>query len=262
METAAYISDENLVLFWPSLIGVMAIALAHLFAPRFRFLHKPDNIWVPMSAGIALAYVFMDIFPHLAKSKANFGYVGVNPIYELLARNIYLVALIGFAVYLGIVLAEMAFRKDPAAREITFREAPVFIKIEYLSLAAYNFLIGYLIAEQVTHRAEPAVLFAIAMAVHFAGLDYLARGHFPKVYDDFMRYASAAAVLAGWVSGVVVEITNASLDIWYSFLAGGIIVIAAVYELPHIHTQRQYWAFVVGAALFSLLILSIGYIGK
>ena len=261
MEPASYISDENLVLFWPSLVGVLLIAGVHLFAPRFRFMSKPDNIWVPASAGVALAYVFMDIFPHLAKSKANFGYVDDNPIYELLARNIYLVALIGFAVYLGIALAEIAFRKDPAAREITFRAAPAFVKVEYLSLAAYNFLIGYLIAEQVTHRAEPAMLFAIAMAVHFTGLDYLARGHFPKVYDDFIRYASAVAVLAGWVAGVALEITNASLDIGYSFIAGGIIVIAAVYELPHVHTQKQYWAFVVGAALFSLLIISVEYYG-
>lgn len=259
MEPATYISDENLLLFWPSLVGVMAIALVHLFVPRLRFLHKPDNIWVPMSAGVALAYVFMDIFPHLAKSKANFGYVGANPIYELLARNIYLVALIGFAVYLGIVLAEMAFRKDPTARQITFRTAPVFVQVEFLSLAAYNFLIGYLIAEQVTHRPQPAMLFGIAMAIHFVGLDHLARGHFPKLYDDAIRYLLAVAVLAGWVAGVAVEITNASLDIWYSFIAGGIIVIAAVYELPHVHTQKQYWAFIAGATLFSLLIISVEY---
>jgi hypothetical protein len=153
----------------------------------------------------------------------------------------------------------MAFRKDPAARDIRFGEAPVFIKVEYLSLSAYNFLIGYLISEQVTHRPEPAILFGIAMAIHFAGLDYLARGHFPLVYDNAMRFAFAAATLAGWAVGIAVEITNASLDIWYSFLAGGIIVIAAVYELPHVHTQKQYWAFVVGAALFSLLIISIEY---
>ncbi len=259
MDPAATVNTDNLALFWPSLVGVSAIVLVHLLAPRFHFMRKPDNVWVPASAGVALAYVFMDIFPHLAKSKAIFGYVGVNPIYELLARNIYLVALIGFTVYLGIVLAEIAYRKDPAARDVGFRQAPIYIKIEHFSLAAYNFLIGYLISEQVTHRPEPAMLFGIAMAIHFAGLDYLARGHFPVLYDNAMRYVCAAASLAGWIIGLAIEINNASLDIWYSFLAGGIIVVAAVYELPHIHSQRQYWAFVAGAGVFSLLIVWIEY---
>lgn len=262
MGSTTFAGDDDLVLFWPSAVGVAAIVSVHLLMPRFQFLRKPDNVWVPMSAGVALAYVFMDIFPHLAKSKANFGYAGANPLYELLARHIYLVALLGFAVYLGIVLAEIAFRKHPGAREVTFRTAPGAVKFEYLSLAAYSFLIAYVLAEQVTHRPEPAILFGIAMAIHFAGLDELARGHFPKLYDEFMRYVAGAAALAGWLVGVAVEVTNASLDIWYSFLAGGIIVIAAVYELPHIHTRRQYWAFVAGAAVFSALILAVGYYGK
>ena len=67
---------------------------------------------------------------------------------------------------------------------------------------------------------------------------------------------------AGWLTGVVLEISNASLELWYSFLAGGIIVVAAVYELPHIHTHRQYWAFLVGAGVFSVRVLAIELVGK
>jgi hypothetical protein len=139
------------------------------------------------------------------------------------------------------------------------RSAPVTVKIECISLAGYSFLIGYLLSEQITHRLEPPILFGLTMAIHFAGLDHLTRGHFPKLYDGALRYALAASVLVGWIAGVVLEVAGASLDLWYSFLAGGIIVIAAVYELPHVHTRKQYWAFVAGAGIFSLLILSLGY---
>lgn len=250
--------EEEVLLYWPSLAGVLLIVLVHLFAPRFHFMRKPQNVWVPMSAGVALAYVFMDIFPHLAKSKARLAYTGDNPIYELLAQNIYLVSFIGFTVYLGIVLAEIAYRKTGAGSDVTFRDAPIIVKIEILSLTGYSFLIGYILSEQVTHRAEPAMLFGAAMAIHFIGLDELARGHFPKVYDQFMRFASALAVIAGWVAGVAFEISDAALDVWFAFLAGGIIVLATVYELPHIHTQRQYWAFIGGAAVFSGLLLAMG----
>jgi len=251
--------DESIVVFWPSLVGVAAIVLVHLLSPRFHFMRKPDNVWVPASAGIALGYVFMDIFPHLAKSKAKFEYGGDNWLYEFLTQNIYLVAFIGFSVYLGIILAEQILRKNPEMGVITFRTAPAIVRVEFVSIAIYNFLIGYLLSEQVTHRPEPVILFGAAMTIHFVGLDALVRDHFPRLYDGTQRYAFAAAVFAGWVAGISLEISNASLDLWYSFLAGGIIVVAAVYELPHIHSRKQYWAFVAGAGLFSSLILLIDY---
>ena len=255
-------TEDQIVLFWPSLIGVALIVLAHLFVAHIHFMRKSDNIWVPASVGVALAYVFMDIFPHLAKSQAKLVPTGDNPVYEFLTHNIYLVGLAGFTVYLGIILSEMMFRKNAVEGEITFRSAPTVIKIEIISLTAYNFLVGYLLSEHVTHRPEPAILFGLAMATHFVGLDYLTRGNFPELYDSILRYAFAAAALAGWIAGVALEISATTLGLWYSFLAGGIIVVAAVYELPHIQSYRQYLAFVIGAGLFSMMILSINYYGK
>ena len=69
-------------------------------------------------------------------------------------------------------------------------------------------------------------------------------------------------MLAGWVAGVALEISNINLELWYSFLAGGIIAVAAVYELPHVHTRRQYWAFVIGAGVFSAMAFAIQSYGK
>ena len=66
----------TIVRFGPSLIGATFIALVHLLAPRFGFMRKPDNPWLPASAGVAIAYVFMDIFPHLAKSREKLANVG------------------------------------------------------------------------------------------------------------------------------------------------------------------------------------------
>jgi len=255
-------TEGQIVLYWPSLLGVILIVLVHLFAPHFHCMHKSNNIWVPASVGVALAYVFMDIFPHLAKSKAKLAPTGDNPVYEFLTHNIYFVGLAGFTAYLGIILLDMMFRKNSTASEITFRSAPAAIKIEFISLSAYNFLVGYLLSEQVTHRPEPALLFGLAMAAHFAGLNHLSRDHFPGLYDGILRYAFTTAVLAGWIAGVALEISNVTLELWYSFLAGGIIVVAAVYELPHIRSYRQYLGFVVGAGLFSVLILSMNYYGK
>ena len=160
-------------------------------------------------------------------------------VYGFLTHNVYLVALAVFAIYLGIILLEMTYRQNQTGSEVAFASAPVTVKAETVSLVAYNFLIGYLLAEQLTHRPEPVILFALAMAVHVAGLDSLLREHFPKLYDRAARFVFAASVYAGWFTGVVVEISDASLALWFSFLAGGIIVVATVYELPQIRSPRQ-----------------------
>ncbi len=260
MSTITDIAGNTIMLFLPSLVGATLIALTHLLTPRFHFMRTQNNPWVPASAGIALAYVFMDIFPHLAKGQEKLLHIAEGNIYGFLTHNVYLAGLAGFTIYLGIILLAMSIRQKQSTTGITFKSTPVSIKLECASLAAYSFLIGYLLSEQVTHLPEPIILFGLAMAIHFAGLNYLVRDHFPILYDQSLRYIYAASVYAGWFIGIVAEISDATLALCYSFLAGGIIVVAAVYELPHIRSPQQYGAFVAGAVVFSILILASDYI--
>ncbi len=220
-------------------------------------MRKPDNPWLPVSVGVAIAYVFIDVFPHLARSREKLSTVAETSLYGFIAHHVYLVALAGFAIYLGIILLEMKYRQNPSASEVDLASAPAALKVETASLVAYNFLIGYLLAEQLTHRPEPVILFALAMAIHIGGLDCLLREHFPTFYDQTARFVLAAGVYAGWFTGVVVEISDAALALWFSFLAGGIIVVATVYELPEIRSPRQYAFFCVGACGFSVLVLAM-----
>ena len=248
---------SDITAFWSTLIGATMIALVHLLAPRFRFKGKPDNPWLPASAGVAIAYVFMDVFPHLAKSREKLAGVADSGLYGFLAHHVYLVALAGFTIYLAITLLEINYRQGQSAPEVTFLSAPVTVKAEIIFLVGYNFLIGYLLAEQLTHRPEPVLLFALAMAVHVAGIDCLLRRNFQNLYDHMARFALAVSVYAGWLTGVVVEVADATLALFYSLLAGGIIVLAAVYELPHVRTRRQYLFFCIGAFAFSSLVLTM-----
>ena len=81
MEAGDEILSGNILLFWPSFVGATMIALVHLLTPHFRFMHQPGNRWVPASAGIALAYVFMDIFPHLAKMQSKLSAIIESNVY-------------------------------------------------------------------------------------------------------------------------------------------------------------------------------------
>ena len=246
---------SSIILFWPSFVGATLIVLVHLLAPRFRFMRNSNSHWLPASTGVALAYVFMKIFPHLSKAQGKLADAPDNALYELMVNNVYFVGLVGFSVYLGIFLSVRAFRKGATATGVTFKLAPVAVKMEWLSLVAYNFLIGHQLSEQATHRPESVVLFGLAMAIHFVGVDYLMHNHFPKLYNGSLRQGLVIGIYAGWITGIVTEIADGTLALWYSFLAGGIIVIATVYELPQVRSARQYGAFLIGVGAFSALML-------
>jgi len=259
MDPVSDITGKSIMLFWPAFVGATIIALVHLLIPRFRIVRKPDNPWVPASAGVALAYVFMDIFPHLAKVQKRLGDIESNNLYVFLENNVYLMALAGFCMYLGIIMLSIAYRQDHATSELTYRSSPAIVKIETFSLALYNFLIGYLLSEQLTHRPEPVILFAAAMAIHLAGVDFLIREYYRNLYDRSARFLFIIGVYAGWLTGVLIELSDAALAVIYAFLAGGIMVVATVYELPGIRTKKQYVSFLCGATIFSVLVLAIGY---
>ena len=57
------VSLNSIMPFLPSFIGTTVIVFVHLQTPRFRFMRKQDNLWLPASVGIAMAYVFVDILP-------------------------------------------------------------------------------------------------------------------------------------------------------------------------------------------------------
>ena len=248
---------SSIILFWPSFVGATLIVMVHLLVLRFRFMHKQNNYWISASTGVAFAYVFMKIFPQLSKAQEKLAGTAESVIYELMVNNVYFVGLVGFSVYLGVFLSARAFRKGGTATEITFKSAPIAVKVEWMSIVAYNFLIGHLLSEQVTHRPESVVLFGLAMATHFVGVDFLMHNHFPKLYNGSLRFGLVIGTYAGWIAGIVTEISDGTLFLWYSFLAGGIIAIATAYELPQIRSFRQYGAFLFGAGVFSALMLAV-----
>lgn len=55
-------------------VFVVGFILVHLFAGKLRFLDGlPRSRWLSLAAGISVAYVFMHIFPELAKAQQSIG---------------------------------------------------------------------------------------------------------------------------------------------------------------------------------------------
>jgi zinc transporter ZupT len=92
------------------------------------------------------------------------------------------------------------------------------------------------------------------MGVHFVVNDYGLRRDHKVAYDRMGRWLLAAAVLAGWVVGLSLEVSEAALAVLFAFLAGGVIMNVLKEELPE-QRESRFWSFALGAALYSVVLL-------
>jgi hypothetical protein len=248
---------QEIVSYGPSFIGVTLIVLVHLFVQRLRFLDRPQSVWPDFFSGVGLGYVFVDLFPHLASKQEALLEATDAGLLGFLEHHAYLMAMAGFLLYLAIVLSGERARSQRAPGTFRISNLPVAVGFGATSTAAYAFLIGYMLAEQCTHGAGSGFGFALAMAAHFVGLGHFYRHRYPWLYDAGLRYVLAAALYAGWGFGAIGELSDRVYALLFTFLAGGIMIITVVFELPRVKSWRQYAGFCAGAIVFSALIVAV-----
>ena len=235
-----------------SLSSVFLLMLVHVMVGRIHFLEQER--WRSVGAGVAISYVFLDVLPHLSSKQYVLQEIVGTGFGAFLKHHTYLLALAGFVLYFGLAGVAKTYRASQAAVVEPSKPHSV-VHILVLGLAAYCFLIGYLIGEQPDHRYEPVIIFALAMTIHLAGVDHTVRDHYPKLYDKTIRYVLATATFAGWLIGIVTTVPDIIFALVFSLVVGAIIVVAFLYELPVAMEGRRYWLFVTGVTGFSGLLL-------
>ena len=250
------VDDFSLGLLF-SFLGVLALTLVHLLVHRFRFLSGDSGPWISASAGVAIAYVFVDILPLLASQQAKLLATPHTGWLRYLEHHVYLVAMAGFAFHYLIAMSRGASAGARADVQRD-RDGSLTAYTSVASLLIYAFLIGYLIGEKWDHGGQPGLIFAVAMALHFLGLNHLAYEEAPHAYLRWLRYQLAGVTVLGWLLGIGTRVSDQVFLMGFSFLAGGIIVVAMSVELPRLRPQsRDFGAFLAGmAALTSLLLVA------
>ncbi len=237
-----------------SLALVAALAAVHLFAGRMRFLGaSPRSRWLSAAGGVSVAYVFVHLLPDLAEDQETVR-EAVGETFTFLEYHVYLVALVGLAAFYGL---ERAAKLSRGRRRRAGRGDATGAGVFWLhagSFALYNALIGYLMLHREGPGAGGLVLFAFAMGVHFVVNDFGLREDHKGAYDGYGRWVLAAAVFAGWVVGLISEISEAALAVLFAFLAGGVVMNVLKEELPE-ERESRFWAFVLGAGLYAAVLL-------
>jgi hypothetical protein len=237
-----------------ALVLALALAAVHIFAGRLRFVPGPPRARaLSVAGGISVAYVFVHLLPELSRGEETLA----DAVEAFGERHVYVVALLGLALFYGAEQAVLRARRRRHHAASTPTSEGMF-RVHLATFVAYSALIGNLVVQQVELEGfGRALLFAFALGVHLIVNDTGLRLHHRDRYHDVGRWMLAVAVLVGWISGSVLEISEPAKAALLALLAGGVILNVLKEELPP-DRESRFWAFAGGAAGYSVLLLLLG----
>lgn len=215
-------------------LAALVLALVHVaHGPIEARLRPWRPTWLPLSAGVAIGYVFLYLLPKMARYAAKSGDGRVDT------------GLFGWALA-GMLLFYVVdrYRSRPQGRDIA-------IALHGAGYAAYFLLFGYLVATLGAARESyvPYGAIVAVMALHFTAVDHLVRDWHPVAFDRVLRWLFASMLLAGWVMGELVPVADGLVAIWTALLAGAILLNVLNLELPR--PSGPLWPLLAGVASFA-----------
>ena len=233
-------------------------AAALLFAATFIFgdrvrpmraLFRDERSAISFSAGVPTAYVFVHVMPELHDARRAFA-ESVSLRYE--GMSIYFVALVGFLVFYGLDHLRKRLR-DTAAPE----DVGTGFKFHIGGFAAYVALMAYLLVHNLEDSTTSIALYAVAVAIHFLGMDHALREDHGEAYDRIGRFVLAAMCLLGWAVGQWVALPHHVLALLVAFISGAIIINSLLTELPS-DKDGRFLPFMAGGLIYGLILLPLG----
>lgn len=256
-----------------SVVGALLIALLlaglHLAAPRLRTVPGvSERATGSFAGGLAVAYVFLHLLPELAEgnealAEALSDTLEHTPLTEL---GIFLVALAGFSAFYGLErLAErhgdQAVEPERVASGAPRRNAGVYW-VHLGSFMVYNALITYTMALRLRTGIAFAVLFTVAMGLHFVLTDRGLEEHYPRRFPATGRVALAGALVGGWVlSALFAPTTALVVALLTALLSGSILLNVFKEEIPSARGASFRW-FLIGLTLYAGLLAAVTALGE
>lgn len=228
----------------------VVFALIHLFIGKLTFLDIfPRSRWLSFAGGVAVTYVFLHILPELGEHKETFAEgMGVGD--KAAEVWVYLVALLGLALFYGLECAVKASRKS-SSNDVVESE---ILWLHIGSFGIYNVLIGYLLVHREEAGGWSLLIYAAAMSLHFVTNDYGLREDQKEKYDSVGRWVIAVAVLLGWSLGLVVTLPELIIGFLFAFLAGGVVLNVLKEELPE-ERKSSFLPFALGVAGYAVMLI-------
>lgn len=243
-------------------LGAGALASVHLLAPRLHFLRgTPRSVWLSLAGGVSVAYVFVHLLPEIARGQRI---VADSLAIAFVERHVYLVALFGLLVFYGLDRAAKLSRSRREGEAVSSGRAaddrsaadasPRVFWLHIASFAGYNLLAGYLLLHRDGQTSASLLFYVVAIALHLLVVDFGLEADHRRLFRSTARWILALAVIAGWLSGIWLPLDEAAVAALVAFVGGGVILTVLKEEVPS-EQQSRFWAFALGAAAYSGLLL-------
>ena len=231
-------------------------AVVHLAGFRLTALSgTPRSIWLSVAGGVSVAYVFVHLLPELPEYQEAIGAAAEGGgVFAELERHVYLMALLGLATFYGLERFVCGAKAHDGGGGRGDAPAPGVFWIHLGSFAIYNCLIGYLLVHREEEGAGSLLMYAVAMTLHFIVNDHALHERHGAGYQRWGRWLLAAAPLAGLVVGLATKLHPVAVGALFAILGGGVVLNVLKEELPE-NRESRFWAFALGATLYSALLL-------
>lgn len=251
-----------------ALAAAVVLAALHVLAPRIRKLPGvPEAATGSFGGGLAAAYVFLHLLPEISEGNEAVGEAlqNVVTITPLLDLGVFAVALAGFLLFYG--LERLAQRTSPTAvaesAGVGGASRPVgsalAFRLHLASFFVYNFVITYTMPLRFRTGAVFAVLFTVAMGLHFVLTDRGLEEHYGPRFRTPARGLLAVALLLGWVVAALFAPSSVLLvSLLTAFLGGSILLNVFKEEIPS-NRQSSFTWFTVGLVGYALLLAVTTY---
>ena len=230
--------------------AALLLALAFLVGDRvqlLRSLGQDPRTVASFGAGVAVAYVFVQVMPELHEARRTLtGAVGDPLPYD--GMGVYYFALAGFLVFYGL---------DHLRRTARGATPQAAFGLHLGGFAVYVWLVAYQLVAYPRESHASIALYAFAMILHFIGVDRLLREEHGGRYERVGRFVLATASLAGWAVGLMVALPAGPLALSVAFVSGAVILNSSIMELPS-ETDGRFVPFLLGGLTYGLVLLPLG----
>jgi hypothetical protein len=235
----------------------VVLAVLHLLAPRIRSLPLvPEAASGSFAGGLAVAYVFLHLLPEVAAGNEGVAEalgetVQQSPLLEL---GVFLVALTGFTLFYG--LERLADRHHPRGGEGRGSNALLY-GVHLGAFAGYNALITYTLPLRARTGLLFAVLFTVAIGLHFVLTDRGLQEHYGDRFRHGGRFVLAGALGAGWaLAALSAPTSTVEVSLLTALIGGTTLLNVFKEELPDARRSHFGW-FLAGLVLYAVLLLAV-----
>jgi zinc transporter ZupT len=237
-------------------LAAITFALVNLFSFRIRlYLGKRRNQILSLFGGIIAAYVFVDLLPSLQLSNEYFKQLA-TPVYE---DSIFLIVFAGFLLFVSLEFLAVNSRQqsnqanNAKIEQIQARKR-VYL-VHFWALAFLDFVLSFTLIFEYQTSIVSGLLFTFAVSLHLFISENSMVENYGVAQTKDGRYLAAVIPIIGWVTSVIFPERITEAYVLLAFISGSILYIAIKDEIPTIGRRRSYLLFLLGALLYTLLLI-------